>query len=324
MIRWLLLRIAQSFATLATALVILFVLMRLVPGDPVSAYIGERRMSVEDTRKIRQRYCLDCPLPRQFAGFVGRAVHGDLGTSIHFPGQPVTQLIRERLPATLLLGGTVLLLNFTLGIGLGVWQAMTKGRWIDRLLTTFSLVGYAMPSFWLGILLAWIFAVKLRWLPPGGITSIYLSAEAGWWTTATDVATHLMLPAITLSIVSIAATMRYQRDAMIDVLRLDYIRTARAKGLTEGAVIARHGWRNAIFPVLTLFGLWLPILATGSVFVESVFNWNGLGLLATEAIGARDYPLLMGTAILVSSLIVLGGLLTDLGYMMLDPRVRHR
>jgi peptide/nickel transport system permease protein len=322
LIRWLILRIAQSLVTLAAALVILFIVMRLVPGDPVTAYIGDRRMSLAETQKIRHRYCLDCPLPEQFAQFVSRAARGNLGTSIHYQS-PVTQLIRERLPRTLLLGGTVLLLNFTVGLGLGVWQAVKKGRWVDRLLTTFSLIGYAMPSFWLGILLAWIFAVNLHWFPSGGITTINYGPDPGWWAAAADVAWHLVLPALTLSVVSIAATMRYQRNAMIEILSLDFIRTARAKGLPEGTVIRRHGWRNAIFPVLTLFGLWLPILATGSVFVEAVFSWNGLGSLATDAIGNRDYPVVMGTAILVSSLIVLGGLLTDVGYMMLDPRVRH-
>lgn len=322
MIRWLVIRTAQALATLAAALVILFFLMRLVPGDPVSAFIGDRRLGLDDVQRIRDRYCLDCSLPHQFSQFAGRALRGDLGTSIQYQ-RPVTQLIRERLPATLLLGGTTLLLNFTVGLALGVWQAVRKGRLVDRVLTTLSLIGYAIPSFWLGLVLAWIFAVKLHWLPPGGITSIQLSSEAGWFATALDIGRHLILPVTTLSVVSIAAMMRYQRNAMIEVLRLDYIRTARAKGLPETTVVARHAWRNALFPILTLFGLWLPILATGSVFVEAVFSWSGLGLLATDAIGGRDYPVLMGSAILVSTLIVLGGLITDIGYMVLDPRVRR-
>ncbi|MEO8200185.1 MAG: ABC transporter permease [Gemmatimonadota bacterium] len=323
MIRWLLIRTAQALATLAAALVILFFLMRLVPGDPVTAFIGDRAMSQADVQRIRDRYCLDCSLPHQFSQFIGRAFRGDLGTSIQHQ-RPVTQLMAERLPATLLLGGSTLFLNFTLGLALGVWQAVRKGRTVDRLLTAVSLVGYAVPSFWLGLILAWMFAVRLHWFPSSGITSIQLSSEAGPIETALDIGRHLVLPVVTLSVVSIAAMMRYQRNAMIEVLRLDYIRTARAKGLAESTVVIRHAWRNALFPILTLFGLWLPILATGSVFVESVFGWSGLGLLATNAIGGRDYPVLMGSAILVSTLIVLGGLITDIGYMILDPQVRHR
>lgn len=323
MIRWLIVRTGQALLTLAVALVILFFLMRIVPGDPITPVTGERPQSQEEIARFRRRYCLDCPLPVQFANFVTRAIKGDLGTSIRYPGRPVTQLIRERLPYTLLLGGTVLFLNFTVGLLLGIWQAVRKGTRVDRVLSAVSLVGYAIPSFWLGIILVWIFAIKVHWLPPASISQPTL-ADAPLLVRIGDVARHLVLPAVTLSVVSIAATMRYQRNAMIEVLRLDYIRTARAKGLTESAVIRRHAWRNALFPVLTLFGLWLPILVTGSVFVEYVFAWSGLGSLATEAIGGRDYPLLMGTAILVSGMIVFGGWLTDVGYMVLDPRVRHR
>jgi peptide/nickel transport system permease protein len=149
-----------------------------------------------------------------------------------------------------------------------------------------------------------------------------LPADAGWWTRGADVARHLILPSLTLSVVSIAATMRYQRSAMLDVLRLPFMTTARSKGLPERVVIWHHGWRNALFPVITLFGLWLPILASGSVFVESVFAWPGLGSLAAAAVAGRDYPLLMGASVLVAALVVAGGLLTDVAYALLDPRVR--
>jgi peptide/nickel transport system permease protein len=321
-IRWLLWRTAQAMATLLVVLIIIFFLMRVLPGDPISVLIGERPVGAQEYQQIRDRYCLDCPLTKQFTRFITAALRGDLGTSIKNQGRPVTQLIGERLPATLLLGGTVLLLNFTVGLGLGAWQAVRKGRAVDHVLSALSLIGYAMPSFWLGIILAWIFAVHWHFLPPNGITDPLRYGESGL-ARAGDIARHLILPALTLSIVSMAATMRYQRSAMIEVLRTDYVRTARAKGLSEATVIRRHAWRNALFPILTLFGLWLPILATGSVFVEYVFNWTGLGLLAADAIFARDYPLLMGTTILVSTMIVLGGLLTDVGYMALDPRVRQ-
>lgn len=323
MIRWFVLRTLQAIATLLAALVVIFFLMRVLPGDPVPILVGDRQVSPEEIARIRARFCLDCPLPAQFVRFVTDAAQGDLGTSIRY-NRPVTQLIREHIRPTLLLGATVLLINFTLGVALGAWQGIRKGRLVDRVLSSFSLLAYALPTFWLGTILAWIFSIKLRLLPSGGFISPDLPEHPGFWLLATDIAYHLILPVATLSIVTIAATMRYQRSALIEVLRLDYVRTARAKGLPESQVIRRHAWRNALFPVLTIFGLWLPILATGSVFVETVFSLNGLGYLANEAIGLRDYPLLMGTTMLVSSLIVFGGLLTDVGYMLLDPRVRRQ
>ena len=235
-------------------------------------------------------------------------------------GRPVTELLLERLPATALLGGTVLLLNFVFGVWLGVRQAVRRDSREDRWITTLSLAGYATPSFWLGIVLAGFVGVRWRLLPPAGMRDPL--GPGGTVATAVDVLRHLILPAITLSIVSIAGTMRYQRAALLEVLRLPYIVTARAKGLPEVGVIWRHAWRNALFPVLTLFGLWLPILVSGSVFVESVFAWPGLGSLAIGAVGNRDYPLLVGAAVLVALVVVLGTWLSDVAHAVLDPRVR--
>jgi peptide/nickel transport system permease protein len=317
--RWLLRRALQSLVTLVVALVILFLLMHILPGDPLSRVGEGRPLTPEQIQALRDRYDLNRPLLEQLWSFVVGLVHGDLGVSIEY-ARPVTGLVLERLPATLLLGGTVLLLNFTVGLWLGVRQAVRKDSPEDRWLTTVSLAGYATPSFWLGLVLAWLVGVKWRLLPPAGMRNPLL--EAGGLAAAVDVARHLVLPAITLSVVSIAGTMRYQRTAMLEALRLPYILTARAKGLSEGRVLW-HGWRNALFPVLTLFGLWLPILVSGSVFVEAVFAWPGLGSLAAAAVGNRDYPLLMGAAILVAGMVVLAGFLTDVAYALLDPRVRY-
>jgi len=317
--RWLLRRALQSLVTLAVALVILFLLMHILPGDPLSRVGEGRPLTPEQIQALRDRYDLNRPLLEQLWSFVVGLVHGDLGVSIEY-ARPVTGLVFERLPATLLLGGTVLLLNFTVGLWLGVRQAVRKDSPEDRWLTTVSLAGYATPSFWLGLVLAWLVGVKWRLLPPAGMRNPLL--EAGGLTAVVDVARHLVLPAVTLSVVSIAGTMRYQRTAMLEALRFPYILTARAKGLTERRVLW-HGWRNALFPVLTLFGLWLPILVSGSVFVESVFAWPGLGSLAAAAVGNRDYPLLMGAAILVAGMVVLAGFLTDVAYALLDPRVRY-
>ena len=316
--RWLLRRALQSLVTLIVALVILFLLMHILPGDPLSRLGEGRPLTLEQVQALRDRYDLNRPLLEQLLSFIGGLVRGDLGVSIEY-ARPVTGLLVERLPATLLLGGTVLLLNFTVGLWLGVRQAVRKNSPEDRWLTTLSLAGYATPSFWLGLVLAWLVGVKWRLLPPAGMRDPLL--EGGGLAAAVDVARHLVLPAITLSVVSIAGTMRYQRTAMLEALRFPYILTARAKGLTEHQVLW-HGWRNALFPVLTLFGLWLPILVSGSVFVEAVFAWPGLGSLAAAAVGNRDYPLLMGAAILVAGMVVLAGFLTDIAYALLDPRVR--
>lgn len=319
--RWLLQRTAQALVTLAIACVLMFFLMRLAPGDPLARLSEDRPLTPAQVEALRARFGLDRPIGAQFTSFVGALAQGDLGTSIQY-GRPVTALLAERIPATLLLGGAVLLLNFTVGVWLGVRQAVRRGGAADTTLTLFSLAGYATPSFWLALVLAWLVGVKWHLLPAAGMEDPLLDPGAGWVTHAVDVGRHLVLPALTLSIVSIAGTMRYQRSAMLEVLRLPYIVTAEAKGLPERAVIWRHAWRNAFFPVLTIFGLWLPLLVTGSVFVESVFAWPGLGSLAVGAVGYRDYPLLMGTSLLVAVVVVTGSLVTDLAYGFLDPRVR--
>lgn len=316
--RWLARRTLQAALTLLIALVLLFLLIHVLPGDPL-AREGERALTPEQTEALRARYGLDRPLLGQLTAFFGGLATGDLGVSIQY-GRPVTELLLERLPATALLGGTVLLLNFVLGVWLGVRQAVRKDSREDRWITTLSLAGYATPSFWLGIVLAGFVGVRWRLLPPAGMRDP-LGGD-GTVATALDVLRHLILPAITLSIVSIAGTMRYQRAALLEVLRLPYIVTARAKGVAESRVTWRHAWRNAVFPMVTLFGLWLPLLVTGSVFVESVFAWPGLGSLAANAAGNRDYPLLMGVAVLAGALLVGSSLATDLAYAALDPRVR--
>lgn len=322
MIVWLVRRAAQAAATFAIAVVLMFALMRIAPGDPLGRMQEGRPMGPEEVARLRALYGLDQPMHVQFGRFLRGVTNGDLGTSIEH-GLPVTTLLASRLPPTLLLGGAAIFLNFTLGLWLGARQAVRRGSREDRALTLLSLAGYSTPSFWLGLVLAWLVGIELGWLPVAGMRSPILPAGASWMTRALDVAAHLVLPALTLSIVTIAGTMRYQRTALLEVLRLPYIGTARAKGVPERVVVWRHGWRNALFPVITLFGLWLPLLVTGSVFVEMVFAWPGLGSLAASAASGRDYPLVMGAALLAAALVVTASLLTDLAYAMLDPRVRY-
>lgn len=319
---WIFRRAVQAAATFVVVILLLFVLMRVAPGDPLSRLTGDRAVSAEEMALLRARFGLDRPMGAQLRDFLAGAVSGDLGISIeHYP-ERVTSLIATRLPATLLLGGSVLLVNFTVGIWLGVQQAVRRGSRFDRWLSRLALAGYATPSFWLGLVL--VAVVSLRWglLPAAQMTDPLLPADAGPADRVLDLLRHLVLPVLTLSLTSIALTMRHQRAAMLSVFRLDYVTAARARGLPEQRVLWGHAWRTTLVPMLTLLGLWLPILVSGSVFVEAVFNWPGLGSLAAEAIAGRDYPVLVGTAMLVSAAVILAGFLTDLGYALLDPRAR--
>jgi peptide/nickel transport system permease protein len=319
-VTWLARRALQAVVTALIALTLLFFLVRSLPGDPLAILSEDRPLTSAQVQDLRRRYQLDQPLGTQFVAFMTGALRGDFGTSIQY-GRPVRQLVLERLPRTILLGAVVLLINFTLGLWLGVQQALHRGRPLDRLLTTLSLAGYAMPSFWLGLMLVMAFAVRWHWLPAAGAQDPGLEG-AGILTIVTDRLRHLLLPAFTLAAVSIASSMRYQRAAMMDALRQPYVAAASARGLTRRRVVWGHAWRSALPSVLTLFGLWLPILVVGAVFVEQVFAWQGIGSLTAGAAAARDYPLLMGSAVLATAAVVMGSFLSDVLHALLDPRVR--
>jgi peptide/nickel transport system permease protein len=319
---WAVRRILQALATFAASLLIIFLVMRIAPGDPLVRLDVDTPLSPEEVRALRERFGLDQSFGAQLLNWTGGALRGDLGTSIgHYP-ETVGRLLATRLPASLVLGGTVLLLNFTVGVWLGVIQARRRGGQLDRWLTRLSVTLYAMPAFWLGLMLIAVLSLEWRLLPSAQMHDPFIAPDAPFLTRLVDLLRHLVLPAITLSAVTIAGTMRLQRTAMIHSLREDFVRAARARGLSERRVVWRHAWRNALFPVLTLFGLSLPLLATGAVFVEYVFNWPGLGGLAAEAIAGRDYPLLMGCSMLVTGAVILGGVITDFAQHALDPRTR--
>lgn len=319
--RWLAYRLLHALATIAIAVVIVFFIVRLVPGDPLSRLTGDRPISMAERTKLERLYGLDQPVLTQFGTFLRALAHGDLGVSIAY-GRPVTALIAERLPATLLLTSTALLLTFTLGVWLGVQQAVRRGSLFDRVVDTLSITGYAMPSFWLGILLAGLFGIRWHVLPVAGIRDPLLPFDASWATRAGDVLRHLILPAITLTVIAAASVVRQQRAAMLGVLSQPFVRTARAKGLPERRVVWRHAWRNALSPILTILGLRIPTLVSGSVFIEAVFAWPGLGLLAANAVGMRDYPVLVGCTLVVAIAVVLGSLISDAAHALLDPRVQ--
>lgn len=317
---WLVRRLLQAVLTLLLACLAAFVLMRLAPGDPLARLSDDKPVSAAETAALRARFGLDQPIGRQLAAFAGGIARGDLGVSIQF-GRPVTALVRERLPATLLLGATVLLVNFSLGLWLGVRQALARGRTLDRVLGACGAVSVALPSFWVALALVWSLGLHGPRLPVAGLHDPLLEG-ANWAVRGADALRHLVLPALTLSLVTIGATMRYQRAALLDALVQPFVRTATARGLTPGAV-TRHAWRSALVPVVTLLGLWLPLLVTGSVFVEAVFAWPGLGGLAAQAAALRDYPLMMGCTLLAGAMVVFSSLASDLVSALVDPRVRR-
>jgi peptide/nickel transport system permease protein len=319
--RWVAGRLLQGLLTVALATVLAFILMRLAPGDPLAVLGHDRPLTAEARAQLEARYGLDRPVGAQFAAWAAGLARGDLGASIA-TGQPVTRLLLDRLPASLLLGGVVLLLTFGLGIPLGVLQARHPGSIADRLLGGLSLAAWAVPTFWLGLVLAGAFAVRWRLLPAAGMTDPLLDPAAPWPVRAADVLRHLVLPAATLTVVSIAAVMRYQRAAMRAALAQPSVLAARARGLPERAVVWRHAWRNALGPVIALLGLWLPLLVTGAVFVEYVFDWPGVGQLAAMAVSARDYPVVMGVTLVVAATTIAGNVVADLLHAAADPRIR--
>ena len=312
-------RLAASLPTLLVILVGLFLLLQLAPGDTVDALVAQ--MGGGDTamiEELRRFYGLDATVPVQLGRYLWRLVRLDLGFSAIY-GKPVATVILERLPATLLLMGSALSLAVAGGTALGILAARRVDRWPDTLISTLGLIFYATPSFWFGLLCIVLFAVKLGWLPAGGFEEIG-TGYAGL-RRALDIALHLLLPTATLALVFLATYLRLMRASMLEVLTLDFVRTARAKGLSETGVVVRHALRNALLPMVTFVGLQAGTMLGGSVVVESVFALPGLGRLAYESVVQRDLNTLLGIVFVSALLVILVNFAVDLLYARLDPRI---
>jgi len=312
-------RLALSLPTLALILIGLFLLLQLAPGDTVDALLAS--MGGGDpaqAARLRTFYGLDATVPVQLGRYLWRLVRLDLGQSAIY-GKPVLDVILERLPATLLLMLSSLGLAVAGGMALGVLAARRVDGWPDTVISLLGLLFYATPSFWLGLMGIVVFAVKLAWLPAGGLQEV--GTEQGGLTGILDVARHLLLPTATLSLIFMAIYLRVMRASMLEVLGLDFVRAARAKGVTEGRVLVRHVLRNALLPVVTLIGLQGATLLGGSVVVESVFSLPGLGRLAYESVVQRDLNMLLGIVFASTLLVITVNLLVDLAYARLDPRI---
>lgn len=313
-------RMLQSVIVLFVVSIGSFVLMLYTPGDPVAALLGQntRLMSPENLELVRNNLGLNDPFFVQYWNWLGRAVQGDLGYSLSLK-RPVTDLIGERVGATLTLIGVSLAISILLGLTLGVISAVKRNTVIDYLVTTLAFLGNSMPQVWIGLMLIFLFSVHWGLLPAGGM--ITMGSKGGGFV---DRLEHLILPASTLAITNMVVWARYQRSSLIESFNQDYVRTARAKGLNERTVVFRHAWRNSLIPIVTLLGNSAVFLVEGAFVVETIFSWPGLGRLGVDAILKRDYPLVMGVVILTSVVIIIGNLLADLAYGLVNPRLRSR
>lgn len=317
MTRWLARRAAQGVLTWAVAVIALFLLVRLLPGDPLAA---ANELPPETQEALRRLYGLDQPLLTQLGHFLGGLFHGDLGVSL-LHGRPVTEVLLGHLPTTLLLGGAVFVADFAIAYWLGTRLAARAGGLEDRWTMRVLLTGHALPPFWLGLVLVWIFALGLRWFPAAGVSDPFLASHTPWSGRALDVLRHMVLPWLTLVLTTLVVPLRHHREAVLETLDADWVRAARARGVPESQVLRRHAARAALGPLVVLLGLWMPMLLTGAVLVETTFAWPGLGWLMAQAVGGRDYPLATGCVLLGAAAVVAGNLLADLLQRLFDPRV---
>ncbi|HEY3934822.1 MAG TPA: ABC transporter permease [Gemmatimonadales bacterium] len=321
MIRWLASRTTEAALTAAVAFVVLVILLHLLPGDPLTAVLRDHPADPAVVAALRHRWGTDRTVWQSLIAFGAGLAHGDLGVSVS-EQRDVLVVISERLPATLLLGGLTLLIDFTAGLAIGVWSALHPDSIRARLAGAITVVGYALPAFVVGLVLVWIFAVKLGWFPPSGASDPLLSPGAGVGTIVADRLRHLALPLATLVIATLAVPLRQQRTSALAAAAQPWVLAARARGVRPGVVAWRHCWRPALTPIVTLLGLWLPMLVAGSVFVESVFAWPGVGLLLAQATAERDIPLVMATGFVLIVVIQTGSVLADLLYRVVDPAQR--
>lgn len=313
-------RIVQAGVIVFLVATLSFFLLHLAPGDPFTT-LDSPNITEAVRAQWRTAYGLDRPLPEQYLRYLRNVARGDLGYSYSLH-RPVSEALASALPNTLLLMGVALVLAFAAGIALGLIQARHRGRPLDWGLGIGSLFFYSMPDFWLALMLLFLFAFVWRVFPVTGMFDPIMYPYYGFWQRIGDRLWHLVLPASTLALLSAAAIARFQRAALLDVAGEDFVLTARAKGVSERRVLLHHILRNALLPVITLFGLALPVLLGGSVFVEKIFSWPGMGLLTVEAIGTRDYPLLTAAVVIASVLVIAGSFIADALYAIVDPRVR--
>lgn len=310
-------RLVIGFGMLIALSMLVFLLLRLTPGNPIDAYIDPTTpTSPEQLANLRAQLGLDKSLPVQYLAWLQQAVTGNLGFSIKRQDQPVLGLVMGRIGPTVLLMGSALFIAIVAGIVTGVISAVKRNSLTDLSFSVFALVGISSPAFLSALIGLYVFAVRLKWAPAGGMLT------PGSAFSLVDIMRHLILPATLLSIAQAALIMRYMRSSMLEVLSQDYVRTARAKGVKEYWVIAKHALRNALLPVVTVIGSTIGLAIGGAIFIESVFNWPGMGLLLVNAVETRDYPVIMGATLVIGICVIIINLLTDITYAFIDPRIK--
>jgi len=320
MYRFLARRLAQSLVVLAGLSVLLFTLLVLTPGDPVELLASSLPdVQSEDIARLRKYYGLDDPVYIRYFKWARTVVKGDLGYSRTY-GQPVSHLIRQRLGNTLQLLTGAFLIAFSVGVAIGVYSALHQYSFLDYVATLFSFAGLAMPVFWQGILFILLFAVWLPWFPAGGMITPGVASGAPM---VLDRLHHLVLPTVVLATVGMASWVRYSRSSMLEVIRQDYVRTARAKGLADQIVTRKHAVRNALIPIITLVALAIPGILDGAVVTETVFSWPGMGLLLFQAVLGHDHAVAMAVLLFLAVATILANLMADVTYALVDPRIRY-
>lgn len=292
-----------------------YAIVRFAPGDPTRLLVDPEHATAEQFASLRQELGLDDPLPIQYLKTMKALLTGELRS--FKTRQRVIEIVWERLPVTILLGGLSLLLATLAGMTIGAFQALRASSTIDEAGTVVSLVGFSVPSFWLALMFIMLFAVRLHWLPASGIRPV---GATGW--NVLEMAPYLVLPTIVLGTTLLASIARYTRSSMLEALAQDFVRTARAKGLPQRQVIARHALRNSLLPVITLLGLFLPVLVGGAAVVETIFAIPGVGRLALDAVFIRDYPVILSINVMAAAAVLAGNLLADVAYALADPRIR--
>jgi len=318
-LQFMLARVLQGLVAIVLIATVNFMLVRAAPGDPVSVLAGEAGASdAQFVAQLRTQFGLDQPITTQLATYLGKVVRLDLGFSYR-QQQPVLKLILDRLPATLLLTGSAFALSLLFGVTLGALSARRAGTWVDSAITVVALVFYATPLYWLALMAVLVFTVQFDWLPGFGFSTVGsgLTGVALAW----DIAQHLVLPALTLALFYMAVYARMTRAAMLDVAQMDFVKTARAKGVKPGRILRAHVLRNALLPVVTLAGIQAGGMIGGAVLTETVFAWPGIGRLMFDALLQRDYSLLLGSFLVTAAMAVLFNLITDFVYTLVDPRI---
>ena len=313
-------RLVGLIPTLLLITLCTFMIIKIAPGDPILMFMDTMEADqMEDLERLRERMGLHDPLHVQYWRWMTNFFTGDFGQSIA-ARRPVLELILERLPATLLLTAAALVFSLVISIPVGIISAVRQYSLVDNLVTTFAFFGIAMPNFWLGLLMIWLFSIYLGVLPSGGMGTIGVS---GGWAGFLDTGRHLILPMIVLGTASMAGFTRYMRSSVLEVLNEDYIRTAKAKGLSERVVLYKHALKNAFIPMATLLGFRLRMFISGSLITEQIFAWPGLGWYTWHSVNRRDYPVMMGILTFAACLTLIGNLLADVSYAFLDPQIRY-